>query len=229
MHKVYLALLLIIIVIAIVIITLGITIKVTKNKECFTTAEIEQKLNIPSDKDIKDHENLKNIHDSNKNASVGDIIFMPNEKDKLITKYGCEYLRIRNDETYDFLRPKYSEFIDKFLDGNPGTYRIRFSNGAVGSSHEKTFKPDIDLRENKISFNRIGKDDVVEFKDAVITSDEILKSTAVAPYFFTRSQSSDIETPWLEKPMEIEADVDIKSMLPFGKVYLYVCILTKSK
>lgn len=229
MNKVYLVLLLIIIIIAIIIISLAITIKIIKNKEYFTTEEIEKALNIPSDNEIKNHENRNDIHDQNKNASVGDIIFMPNEKDELISAYGCEYLRIKNDQIFDFQKPKYNEFIDKFLGGEEGKYRIRMGNGAIGSSSEQSFKPDLSIRDNTITFNKIGEDKVVEFKDIVITSDEIFKSTAIAPYFFTRSQNSIIETPWLEKPMEIKADADIKSILPNGKVYLYVCILTKSE
>lgn len=228
MNKVYLVLLLITIVIAIIIITLGITIKVTKNIEYFTTEYIEKELGFPTDKEIKTHDNNYDIHDNNKSVSVGDIIFMPNDDDQKVTEYGCEYLRIKNGESFEFRGSKYEEFVKKFLDGKEGTYVIQMGSGAIGSSSERSFKPE-NGKGNNIIFKKIGEDKVVKFKDAKITSDGIFNSTTVAPYFFTRSQSSDIETPWIEKPMEIKADVaDIKSVLPNGKVYLYVCISTIS-
>lgn len=228
MNKVYLALLLITIVIAIVIITLGITIKVTKNIECFTTEYIEKELGFPTDKEIKKHDNENDIHDNNKSVSVGDIIFMPNGDKETIKEYGCEYLRIKNGQSFNFVKPKHEAFINKFLDKQEGTYVIQMGSGAIGSSTEKSFKPE-NGKGNNIIFKKIGEDKVVKFKDAKIISDGIFNSTTVAPYFFTRSQSSDIETPWIEKPMEIKADVaDIKSVLPNGKVYLYVCISTIS-
>lgn len=234
MNKVYLALLLITIVIAIIIITLGITIKVSKNIECFTTEEIEDKLKMPSDKDRKDHEKIKGIHNNNKNVLVGDIIFMSNENSEddngIITENGCEYLRIKNGQEFTFTSSKHGEFIKKFLNGKSGKYIIHVGNGAIGSGSKQSFELGTGNKNNTITFKKIGEDKVVEFKDAIITSDEIFKSTAIAPYFFTRSQNSNIETPWLEKPMEIKAnlDVDIKSVLPNGKVYLYVCISTIS-
>lgn len=236
MNKVYLALLLITIVIAIIIITLGITIKVAKNIECFTTEEIEDELKIPSDKDRKDHEKIKGIHNNNKNVLVGDIIFMAKEhknegesKGKpTFTENGCEYLLIKNNQKFNFSGSKYKDFIEKFLDGQAGEYIIHVDSGAIGSGSKQSFELGTGNKNNTITFKKIGEDKVVEFKDAIITSDEIFKSTAIAPYFFTRSQNSNIETPWLEKPMEIKADVDIKSLLPMGKVYLYVCISTIS-
>lgn len=229
MNKVYLVLLLITIIIFIIIITLAAAIKISKNKEHFTTEDIEKLLNIPTDVDIEKHENRNDVHDQNKNASVGDIIFMSKEGDKVITAYGCEYLPIKNNLTFDFIKPKYAEFIDKFLEGVEGKYTIRLNDSAIGSSTDSSFKPEHSIRNNTIIFNKVGEDGVVELKDVMINSDEIFNSTAIAPYFFTRSQTKNIETPWLEKAMEIKADVDIKSLLPKGKIYLYVCISTKSE
>ncbi|MBR1988714.1 MAG: hypothetical protein IKA36_06745 [Clostridia bacterium] len=224
--------------IAIIIIALGITIKVTKNIECFTTEEIESKLNIPSDKVKKDHEKNKSIHNKNKNVLVGDIIFMSKEHKTeegkkykpTFTENGCEYLLIKDNQKFNFSGSKYKDFVEKFLDGQEGEYIIHVGSGAIGSGSKQSFELGTGNKNNTITFKKIGEDKVVEFKDAIITSDEIFKSTAIAPYFFTRSQNSNIETPWLEKPMEIKAnlDVDIKSVLPNGKVYLYVCISTIS-